>query len=294
MYKTVSYGVCIQSLSDSFTNLVDFESKRIASNSFCYLCVMVSDNVTREDMWSMQQINPLDVDYDFWDKQRESIRQMSRITNSCIFTVDVFKGRYDFASENMADIFGYNPAWLKKIEMQGDLLEEHFHPDDRAQLIHRQIDHSRFIYSLPFENRNDYSQIFQFRMRNRKQEYINVISRQRVIQKDKNGKAWIVMGIMDIAPDQTPSNTIKCTVLNLKTGDTFNPLLLSSDELLLSNREKEILLLIQKGLLSKEIAGQLGISIYTVNNHRKTILSKLNADNAIEAINQARTLGLLH
>ena len=36
--------------------------------------------------------------------------------------------------------------------------------------------------------------------------------------------------------------------------------------------------------LSKEIAYQLGVSIYTVNNHRKNILSKLDANNIMEAI----------
>ena len=46
--------------------------------------------------------------------------------------------------------------------------------------------------------------IFQFRMLNARQQYINVSSRQQVIETDRNGKAWIIMGVMDILPDQTP------------------------------------------------------------------------------------------
>jgi two-component system response regulator FixJ len=52
-----------------------------------------------------------------------------------------------------------------------------------------------------------------------------------------------------------------------------------SDERLsvLSNRERQILTLVRRGLSSKEIAEQLNISPATVNNHRAQIRSKMNA-----------------
>ena len=149
---------------------------------------MATNKITPEELWARQQISPLDVDYDLWNERRASIQTFSRMSQSCIFTVDVFKERYDFASDNFATIFGYNPTWIKTIQKQGNLLEERIHPDDRAQLIEHQIEHGQFIYSLPQEQRNDYQQIFQIRMLNARQEYVNVISRHQVIQKDKNGK----------------------------------------------------------------------------------------------------------
>lgn len=254
---------------------------------------MITNKITPEQLWAKQQISSLDVDYDFWNKRRASIEEFSQMSHSCIFTVDVFKERYDFASDNFAHIFGYNPVWIKTIRKQGDLLEERIHPDDRAQLIECQIEHGQFIYSLPPEERNDYQQVFQMRMLNARQQYVNVISRHQVIQKDKNGKAWIIMGVMDLAPDQTPAERIKRTVINRKTG-----LILASTVILaepqLTKREKEILILIRQGFLSKEIAYKLNLSIYTVNNHRKNILAKLNVDNAIEAINKAENFGILY
>lgn len=71
---------------------------------------MASEKLSREQRWARQQISSLDVDYDFWDQKRDSIRQMSRISQSCIFTVDVYKGRYDFASENFSDLFFVIPG----------------------------------------------------------------------------------------------------------------------------------------------------------------------------------------
>ena len=130
-------------------------------------------------------------------------------------------------------------------------------------------------------------------MLNAQQEYVNVISRHQVIQKDKNGKAWMIMGVMDIAPDQTPMERIKRTVINRKTGEILALAVVPADQQL-TKREKEILLLIRQGFLSKEIAYKLNLSIYTVNNHRKNILATLNVDNVIEAINRAESFGILY
>lgn len=254
---------------------------------------MNANNITPEELWSRQQISPLDVDYSIWNERRASIQEFSQMSQSCIFTVDVFKERYDFASDNFAHIFGYNPTWIKTIRKQGDLLEERIHPDDRAQLIEYQIEHGQFIYSLPLEKRNDYQQIFQIRMLDARQQYVNVISRQQVIQKDKNGKAWMIMGVMDISPDQALTERIKRTVINRKTGEIVASAVIQAEQQL-TKREKEILILIRQGFLSKEIAYKLNLSIYTVNNHRKNILTKLNVDNIIEAINRAESFGILY
>jgi len=55
---------------------------------------------------------------------------------------------------------------------------------------------------------------------------------------------------------------------------------------LLTNREKEILELLAKGLLYKEIAAQLFISPETVRKHVYHIYEKLHVNNRVEAINK--------
>jgi len=55
----------------------------------------------------------------------------------------------------------------------------------------------------------------------------------------------------------------------------------------LSNRENEILQLLSKGLLYKEIADQLSISVSTVRQHIHNIYEKLHVQNRTEAINKA-------
>lgn len=55
---------------------------------------------------------------------------------------------------------------------------------------------------------------------------------------------------------------------------------------IISNREKEILELLSKGLMYKEIAAQLYISQETVRKHVYHIYEKLHVNNRVEAVNK--------
>jgi DNA-binding NarL/FixJ family response regulator len=239
-----------------------------------------TDQVRR--MWARQGISSADVDYPQWEVRRVELTRMAEAARSYIFMVDVYKGVYDYISENFAELFGVRPATV----------EELVHPDDRVELASLQLRHAKFIYTLPPHERNDYRTIYQVRMRGADGGYINITSRQQVVETDRNGKAWIVMGMLELAPDQSPATHVKCSVLNIHTGCFFNPWA-ESQERALTGRETEILSLMSQGLPSKQIATHLGVSKSTIDNHRKNILAKLDADNAIEAINRAREAGLI-
>jgi|CXWK01.1.fsa_nt_gi DNA-binding NarL/FixJ family response regulator len=51
----------------------------------------------------------------------------------------------------------------------------------------------------------------------------------------------------------------------------------------LSQRERQVLHLIAEGFTDAEVAAQLCISVYTAQNHVKSILRKLNARNRTHA-----------
>ena len=61
----------------------------------------------------------------------------------------------------------------------------------------------------------------------------------------------------------------------------------------LSEREREVLLLMATGASNQEIARQLVISLATAKKHVAGILSKLGAANRTQAIVTARSLSLL-
>ena len=57
----------------------------------------------------------------------------------------------------------------------------------------------------------------------------------------------------------------------------------------LTIREKEIILLLEKNLSSKEIASALNISVRTVETHRKNILKKTDTNNLLSLVKWAKT-----
>lgn len=62
---------------------------------------------------------------------------------------------------------------------------------------------------------------------------------------------------------------------------------------LLTSREKEVLIILSTGKISKEIAETLNISIYTVEQHKKNIKKKLNLTTLGELVNFTLSTSLL-
>lgn len=69
-----------------------------------------------------------------------------------------------------------------------------------------------------------------------------------------------------------------------KIGDTIHNLVLDDDtdddQETLTDREKEVVVCVVKGMTNKEIAEHLFLSIHTVNTHRKNISKKLQIHSA--------------
>ena len=61
----------------------------------------------------------------------------------------------------------------------------------------------------------------------------------------------------------------------------------------LTSREREVLKLIAEGKSSKEIANLLFISVFTVNNHRASIMEKLNLNKATDLVKYAIRKGYI-
>jgi len=61
----------------------------------------------------------------------------------------------------------------------------------------------------------------------------------------------------------------------------------------LTSREREVLKLIAEGKTSKEIANLLFISVFTVNNHRASIMEKLNLKKATDLVKYAIRKGYI-
>ena len=95
--------------------------------------------------------------------------------------------------------------------------------------------------------------------------------------------ARIVEALIELHEGGAPMSTqIARKVINrLRVNEAVD------DLQVLSARENEVLQLLAKGLLYKEIAEKLGISVGTIRQHIHKIYEKLHVQNRTEAINKA-------
>lgn len=248
-----------------------------------------------QEIYIDHTLEEADLDYTIAEKYTSDLNRLSQLNNCCFFIVDLHKFRYLFTSDNFKNIFGYVPA-KDHVNNESDslFLDSRIHPEDFLQFKETQLKVGEFILKLPKDERLNYKHIFELRVQNIQGHYVRISWERQPLETDRWGNLWLMLGIINVLPDQSSASGMKSVFINLKTGEriNFNPL---PYELTfeLTSREKEVLRLIQQGFLSKEIAIKLAISVNTVNIHRQNILQKMNVDNSLEAVNLARKSGLL-
>jgi len=163
------------------------------------------------------------------------------------------------------------------------------HPADLTEKHLQELCFYHFVKRQPKKKRTDYYLMSKLRMKNKTDSYISVLHRIFYVSMPTNDTLWLALCLYSPLVFDIPA---KCLIINSIDGHVTE-LEEHNNEKILSVREKQVLKLINKGLMSKEIAETLSISIYTVNRHRQEILGKLQVKNSIEACRIANDLKLI-
>lgn len=164
------------------------------------------------------------------------------------------------------------------------------HPDDLRGKYLGELRFFHFVKRLPRESRFDYFLLDKLRMRDAAGHYIPVSHRLFYIPVSAGDNSLRLAlclynpQLFDIPVASVAINTLTGEMVELGDRD---------DSRILSDREKQVLRLIDQGMMSKRIAETLGISVNTVSRHRQAILGKLRVGNSIEACRMARALGII-
>lgn len=231
-----------------------------------------------------------DLDYSLMTKHIEFFNNLDAISNSAISIFDLNKRRHTYFSRKYSQLYGWNTE--PEIEEGISYKNNYYHPDDIKGQLEAGIYFLKMALELPIRERKDFKLLMEYRLKNTEDIYVRVIEQQMLLENDRNGNIWLAMGIMDLSPDHDLDGPFQCRAINTRTGDLFHfppeVLRTSSD---LSKREIEILKLIGQGLISKQIADKLYISVNTVNTHRQHIIEKLGVNNTAEALNYSIRFG---
>ena len=214
------------------------------------------------------------VDYSILEERKKDWKKLSEVTHSIVLAFDCYTKKFVFVSDNIPELYGLDP-------------------DDiyYGLLVRKKI--YSILSSFSNEEKMNYKAIHEMRVRNLRGEYIRIIEQEQIVELDKSGNVWLMLSVIDVDASHE-SEIIKSHLYNFKTGEQIFIDLSDTLDEPLTNRELEVLRLMKQGLLSKEIANTLKVSINTVNTHRQNILQKLKANNSIEAVNFAQRLGLFN
>jgi len=246
-----------------------------------------------------QQINQLfrkeELDYSILKKHISFLESLSLVHNSVVSIFDLAEMEHAYLSPNFADLLGWDPEKISSPE--NEYINQRMHPDDLAHLNHVSWQFFELILRVdPIwrEQMKFIKLIMDYRTRGKDGNYVRVIEQHKLLELDQYGNAWLSMSILDLSPDQDLVSMCRYRLVNTLTGELYHfPAVELITEHKLSFREKEILQLLGKGLISKQIADKLFISVNTVNTHRQRIIEKLNVSNTAEAVQYVGSLGLI-
>lgn len=247
-----------------------------------------------QDIYKDHRLQKADLDYTIVDAYKVDFNRLAKLSDRCFFIVDLHTFKYIYTSENFKDIFGYLPIGEYDASSVDDkLLDSKIHPDDFFEYKKNLLRVGKFLMQKSKEERPDYKHIFELKIRNIQGQYVRVSWERESLETDKSGNLWLMLGIIHVLSDQSETTKLKSFFINLKTGEHIPFDSPQDPQFELTVREKEILRFIQQGLLSKEIADKLFISVNTVNIHRQNILHKMQVNNSLEAVDKGRKSGIL-
>lgn len=221
---------------------------------------------------------------------------LAELTGRCIVITDIAHDSSMFIPGELAGVMGLSgvEASSRFIDSSDeDFLYSRMHPEDLVDLRMLEYDFFSKIDRLPAEEKRRYKAVAEIRMDDGNGGHVLITKSTQVAALSPAGKMWLMLCGYDLSSHPSDTKTTDPRIICVYTGKVHRLSLGEKRGLILTQREKEILMLIKEGHLSKEIAGILNISLNTVNRHRQNILGKLSVDNSMEAVNAAIAMRLL-
>ena len=219
------------------------------------------------------------------------------ITDASSDTCFIYGGKFAHLlglTHDEAGVFENGNVFFKSIESSDeDDIYNLIHPEDLVDKRMLEYEFFKFVDVQPVESKCNFKATCRIRFKCFSDRYLYVNNTTKVFRLSPHGKIWLILCSYELSPDQESGEGISPKIINEATGEIMSLSFSNKRSEILSEREKEILILIRDGKLSKQIAAILGISINTVNRHRQNIIEKLCVSNSTEAVFAASSMKLI-
>ncbi len=222
------------------------------------------------------------------------VESVTKVSNACAVITDAAHDYCYLFLGDLAGLLGLDEASYREFDSSDeDVIYNRMHPEDLVEKRMLEYEFFKFVDGLSAADKVRYKATCRIRIKNHAGDYIVLDNSTQIIKPSPAGKIWLILCCYDLSPEQSLLTGIEPRIKNNYTGEIIPLSFSDRKKHILTQREKEILMLIKEGKLSKEIADRLGISVHTVNRHRQNILEKLSVGNSMEAVMAAASMGLL-
>ncbi len=227
---------------------------------------------------------------------REMAAAVVKATDACAVITDASCDRCYIYSGRFGELMGFSdrtPSCVTADSSDEDVIYKRIHPEDLVDKRMLEYEYFKRVGAMDPEGRMHTRATCCLRMKDRAGAYRYIDNSTRVARLSPRGKIWLILCLYDLAPEQHGDEGITPRIVGSATGEITSLSFEAGRRHILTEREKQIMRLIQQGRASKQIAAALGISVNTVNRHRQNIISKLSVGNSVEAITAAKAMRLL-
>ena len=218
---------------------------------------------------------------------------LARNTNHSLYIIDYHRKNFLYVSSNPLFLCGHSP---EEVQQKGYAFYFEVVPSDEINRL-MEINEAgfRFYYDQPIEKRLDLSIEYNFHIHTSEKHPHLIHHKLTPVLLSGKGDIWLALCTVSLSPEKNIGDVVisdhTCTDHYIYSfeGRRWR----KQPELILSDREKEILQLSVKGRSNTEIGETLFIDANTVKFHKKKIFEKLHAENITEAVGIAANLRLI-
>ena len=207
------------------------------------------------------------------------------------FLLDLQRLHFLYLHPDINVVLGYEAAAVDL-----NFLLSKIHPDDQIVFLNHENTVVSFFSKLPADKFLKYKVAYDYRIMNTEGNYVRILHQVVVVNHDQKS-IITTMGIHTDITHLKTSNKSTLSFIGLENEPSFYNVEVKEiyipSSIQISKREKEVMLLMMKGMTSKQIGELLVISPLTVSTHRKNIFKKTETKTFIELQNKVINDGLL-
>lgn len=225
---------------------------------------------------------------DFDLQLQKKILDVFHVGDYYFFTMNVRKSLMENVSSEVEKVLGY-PSEKITLAFLGSIM----HPDDLPYFLNFEVAITNFFNGMSGAKLFRYKVQYDFRLKKANGEYIRLLNQFVIIEHDEENVRTFVINtdISHLKKETKPLLSFigmegEPSYYNVDVQNIFKP-----TKPFFTNREKDILRALAKGMNSVEISEAFCISKHTVDSHRKNMLQKTNAKSTSEILGIAYNNG---